>query len=234
MAQLEVRARGSRRGHDLRSLDAHPEAGTGWRVADGDSGLARGRAYGRRRPLRRRRSRGQRLEEGRGECLNPHRGAGGRSRHAGLHDRRGGSPPEPETPPPSHRRWRQEPRGAQGGGSSRNSTRLSNRPGDRAAARKPKTSAAPPIARLDAGAQWGRGDRQRLGRGAASEGGRCREYGFLGVGVRGAQLGEPADARDPAPAAALDPGRGLRLGLPAPPGTRSRGGSAGLVWMRRW
>jgi hypothetical protein len=59
MAQLEVSPPSSRRRHDLRPLDADPEAAPRWRSADLDRRLASGPSHSRRRPLRRGRGRGQ-------------------------------------------------------------------------------------------------------------------------------------------------------------------------------
>ena len=71
VGELEVpEARGGW-GHDLRALDAHAEAGAGGWIQDLDRRVAGGRAHGRRRALRRRRGRRERVPNGGGGACAP-------------------------------------------------------------------------------------------------------------------------------------------------------------------
>ena len=230
MAQLEVPAAGPRRGHDLRPLDPDPEAGPRRRRSDGDRGLARGRAHGRRSPLRRGRGRRERPEEvsGQGPSPTPYRGA--RPSRSGLEP---GSTPQPAPPPSGGRRWRKEPGGGQGGGRGGSAGRRFTRFGARPTLQRNEAPPAPPVPRLSTSAKRRRHGEQRFGR-SATHGGSITRCRHPGIGARRVWLGQPADARDPASPAALGGRPALRLGLPGPPGTRSRAGSAGSAWKRRW
>ena len=82
VGELEVPKAGSGRGHDLRPLDAHPEASGGGWIQDLDRRVAGGRAHGRRRDVRRGRGRRQRVP-GIGACAAAGRRGGGRRRGGG-------------------------------------------------------------------------------------------------------------------------------------------------------
>ena len=225
MAQLEVPPGGPCRGHDLRPLDADPKEGTRRGLVDGDRGLARGRPHGCRRALRRRRGRGQRIAQGSGKGAGTCRGADRR------HRRGAGCAPE-QAPPPSGSRGRQGRNGAQSPGTGRNGSRHI-RAGARTRCGRAPTPPAPAVARLNASPKWRRcGERCTGGSATSAACSRCQRGRCPGA-CRG-ELGKPPDTRDPASPPALDLRTSLRPGLPAPPGTRSRGGSAGSAWTRRW
>jgi hypothetical protein len=200
VAQLEVPAARPRRGHDLRPLDPDPEAGPRRRRSDGDRGLARGRAHGRRSPLRRGRGGRERPEEVRGQGPSPTPYRRASPSGSGLEP---GSTPQPAPPPSGGRRWRKEPAGGQGGGRGGSASRRFTRFGARPTVQRNEAPPAPPVTRLSASAKRRRdGGEQRYGRGATHFGSfACRRH--PGLGARRGWLGQPADARDPASPAAL-------------------------------
>ena len=201
VAELEVPAARPRRGHDLRPLDPDPEAGPRRRRSDGDRGLARGRAHGRRSPLRRGRGRRERPEEVSGQGPSPTQYRGARPSGSGLEP---GSTPQPAPPPSGGRRWRKEPGGAQSGGRGGSAGRRFTRFGARAPLRRAEASPAPPVPRLSASAKRRR-DGERFGGRPTYSGSSSGRRGHPGLGARRGKLGQPAHARDPAPPAALGP-----------------------------
>ena len=231
MAQLEVPAARPRRGHDLRPLDLDPEAGPGRRRSDGDRGLARGRAHGRRSPLRRGRGRRERPQEVSGQGPSPTPYGSASTSGSRLEP---GSTPQPAPPPFGGRRGRKKPGGGQSGARGRSASRRFTRFGARPTLQRNEAPPAPPVPRLSTSAKRRRDAEQRFGRSPTHFGSFITLCGDAGLGARRSWLSQPADARDPASPAALGGRPALRLGLPGPPGTRSRAGSAGSAWKRRW
>jgi hypothetical protein len=80
VAQLEVPTRGPCRGHDLRPVDADPEAGSRRGFVHGNRGVARGCPHRRRSPLRRRRGGSKRVARPPG----PHRRTRFQRAHGGA------------------------------------------------------------------------------------------------------------------------------------------------------
>jgi hypothetical protein len=110
MAELEVPATGQGRRHDLRPLDADPEAPAREERAHGDRRLAGGRPHRGWGGLRRRRGRGER-----GAFQPPWAGAG---RGRGGSCRRGSHWPASKTPARQGVRWRRAACGRSRGRSS--------------------------------------------------------------------------------------------------------------------
>jgi hypothetical protein len=193
MAQLEVSPPGPCRRHDLRPLDADPEAPASRRGADLDRRLARGPAHRRRRPVRRGRGRGQ------GEAPRGGEGA----------------------PPPGTRRrrrrnsqaagkaatWCADERAGAGDRRDRGTTRFSGQAGAGGRPREAKAAAA--ACGRNAGSPRGACRGSRTGTGSCSSSSLARP-------LRRHRAWRPEPGH-PAPT----PHVKARPGLPAPPGTRS-------------
>ena len=195
VAQLEVPAACPCRGHYLRALDPDPEAAPCRGRAHSDRGLARGRAHGRRSPVRRGRGRRQRHAQRAGHPgarNRAHSKAGHRRARNTCSVRHGSSSPRQAAPPYADRQWGQERPRHQG------CSRVGNaRQGPRGYKRSfgatgewSQAQAQAPLARLSAAAE-----RRRTRRRSASRNlqlASCRDFS-PSSGHR-----EPPHARDPA------------------------------------